>query len=228
MDNSNPFDNNNTQSQPPAVPDQNQNTPLQNQDSPAPTGIFTEGLAPAQPAPISTPTPDKHSKKPLIITIVLILVIALGVGGFFLVRNLTNNSTKTIAEFEKIVTGIGYTKAPNSELTYSGSDGEYTTYIKGTTTTVDGLTMFFVVPSKDNLKQLIEKEASSDIKEALFNFDWSKDYNKSSECNTNAKQVNICMSFVQKDNTLLCVFYHSNSPDETQAEIEKVINAMGY
>ena len=188
------------------------------------TGIFTDGSTTMQPSPAIVKQQKSSKNKIVVIIIAIILAIALAVGGFFLYRHFSN-APKTIAEFEKIMTSIGYTKASN--FSYSGADGAFTAYTTGSSTSADGIAIFYEMPSKDKLKQSVE-EISSEFKESFIKFDWSKDYNKLFECNTNNKQVHICMGVVHKSNTLLAVLYHSNSAETARTEAEKIINAMGY
>ena len=236
--NSNPFNNNTAQPQPSQAqpqppqpqpfspPVQNQNTPLQGQGPSAPTGIFTEGIAPTQSAQISTPTSKNHSKKALTIVISMILIIALGVGGFFLYRSLTSPK-KTIADFERAMSSLGYAKMDSAYASYSDSDGAYSTYTKANNNAITSVAMFYEMQSKDKLKELVVSSTSDEqMKQLLNDFDWSKERNEAGRCDQYSNYT--CIKLVQVDNTLLAVMSATSTADETNSEIESVVSAMGY
>lgn len=231
--NQNVYPNPTAGTEPSASSDSNQgsapSTPPTGAPSTPPTGIFTGGTATVQSASIPTQPPKAEKSKLIPIIVSVLVVLVLGVGGFFLIRNFTS-SKKTIADFEKTMTSIGYSKAQNSSLTYSDSDGAFTTYTISNKTAMDGVAMFYELSSKDKLKNLLEQTitANDSIKQVIGGFDWSKDYNKYYDCNTNSKQATICMGIINRDNTLLIVYYHSDSYDEAKNQSEKVISAMGY
>lgn len=199
-------------------------TPIQNNPT-APTGIFTEGSAPVQTTQLSTPSPEKHSKKPLIFAVIAVLLIILGVGGFFLVQKLTSPK-KTTAEFESIMVNLGYEK--NSTLTQSSSEGSYTTYGKTITASTGGIAMFYEVNSKNTLKSLVTQASSwiSETYNPTSSFDWSKERNAANECYSENPYV--CTSMIQIDNTMLIVLYMADSLEESKSEVDKVVTTMGY
>jgi len=189
------------------------------------TGIFAEGASPIQ-QPTNNIT-QKKSKTTLIVTIVL-LIIALVVGGFFLIRSPMNSGTKTISEFESIVSKLNYRKAENPDLEYSDSSGAFVTYYKSKETAADGLVMFYVMESKEALRELVKQEGGDIANEAMASFDWSKTRNESYECTTNKQNVHICIDIIQLENTMLMIYYHSNSSSEAESEVKDVVTAMGY
>ena len=208
----------NSQSAPQPMPQ------LAPQPAPQPTGIFTGGLAPTESAKIEAPKSNNTSKKILSILLVAIIVFAIGAAGFFLIPKLFSTK-KSIAEFEQIISKLGYSEAP-IEIPKT-DDGEISVYMKGTGAKVEAIAMFFEAPTKNSLKDRLEQSASSlGIKSSSVDF--SKDYNKELSCYTAQKNY-ICVGVVIKENTLLFSMYNStSSEDKAKSEIEKVIKAMDY
>ena len=174
------------------------------------------------------PTRTKRKKSATPIIVGIILLVLLIIGATFAIRSLFPSS-KTIANFERIIKGLGYAKAENSKLAHSDEDGGYVAYvISNEDTSVEGLAMFYESSSKDKLKQLLEQNITDDSKTIIHDFDWSKEYNKYFNCYLDPKETTVCTGVVQKGNTALVVICHSDSEDKAKDEAERVIGLVGY
>ncbi len=196
-------------------------------------GVNPGNPAPAGQPPISQPPAlgydePKKSVNPIRIIVAIIVVAGLAAGGYFLYQLLTKPGSKTIAEFEKIVTDLDYYKAENSTLSDSDSNGEFVTYYKAEDTAADGIAIYYVMKSKDKLKELIDQDSTDFTREALSTFDWSKPQNEYYDCMTNQKNVHICLDVIQRDNSMLVIFYQSAKDDKAESEVDKLVTAMGY
>ncbi len=219
-----------------------QNNP-QTTPSPAPTPQAPGNIYPPAGRQAPTPTmagtqvnvptmnePTKKSSPIPKIIIAVVLVIILVVGGIFLIKHLSKGP-KTMAEFERIMTDLGYAPGQDDVYHYTDTDGAYTIYfMTNLTTDVGGMALFYDVNSKDDLRDLVESNSQGDsaLGGYIKSFDWSKDYNKEGDCYTNDGDAKICQYLIQYDNTLLSLFITSNSIDESKAEVDRVLSALNY
>lgn len=189
-------------------------------------GIFTNGVAQVVPAQAITPEPQKpHNNKLTTIIIATFVVLVIGVVGFLLIPKLFNNK-KTVAEFKQIISNLNYTEIP--EGSQETDKGKTAIYMKGDNSKIEGVAMFLEASSKDTLRQMLEQSMSNLGNIESSGVDLSKDYNKSLDCFSN-KNNHTCVGVVLKENTVLFTMSNSNSSEDTaRAEIEKVIDAMGY
>lgn len=221
------MDNNNTKEQTSPLPQPSSSTPQP--DAPQLDSIVLE---PEEAPALITSSSDeeetkKNSPRGYIIGLVTVAVIAIGFALWMILSSIPSFEAKTMAEFRKIMTNIGYEKSTNSVLNYSGTNGSYATYQKGDFRKNGGLVMFYDVVNRSTLEQLVEMELDSSESYKLFkDFDWNNDYNTNSSCTNNSPSV--CTAVAQRDNTLLIVMYLAPSQAEAEAEKDFVINKMGY
>ncbi len=205
-------------------------TPTQDiEPHPSPTqsmGIFTNGVAQVAPAQAITPESQKpHSNKLTTIIIATFIVLVIGVVGYLFIPKLFSTK-KTVAEFKQILSSLNYTEVP--EGSQETDKGKTSVYMKGNNTKIEGIAMFLEASSKDTLKQMMEQSMSNLVVTESSGVDLSKDYNKSLDCFSDKKD-HICIGVVLKENTVLFTMSNSDSSEDVaRAEIEKVIDAMGY
>lgn len=200
---------------------------------------FQSRQQPVVPAPqLSQISPDlqttmQPSRKKTGLTILICCLVALVlVGGGFIISELMGvPKPKTINQFEQIISQNGYEKVENDIGGYSGPEGSYVMYMKAEDTAADGLAMFYDVATEDGLYDLINEEVLSidnEMSDLFKDFDWNKSYNKKEKCTENNAHVFICMDVIQVKNTMLTIYYHSDSEEKVHSEINQVISAMGY
>ncbi len=196
---------------------------------PTPMPQATDNTYPpvATQAPIANEPAKKPSPIPKII-IAVVLVIILAVGGFFLITHLIKGP-KTIAEFEKIMTDLGYKEGQGYLSGYGDTNGAYSIYaMSNQEEMVESTVLFYNMSSREKLKDLIESQGGLSGLGTDEDLDWSKKYDKKEGCQKTYGDLALCHSVVQYDNTLLAIIIVSKTEDKSTSEIKKVLSAMGY